>query len=309
MHSRMHRGPQRHEIQRVHYPDLQLSVSDLVPSPTPRNISFCSLYLLGLAFMFLIPALVPATENSMDYFDDKMMEAEKIDLTDASNEHRNAKYAYESTRGWFWQSPTSRNIAAERNLKTAERKLNGLLNERARIQSDAKHSVGVWSEYGLEEVRHSFWEYFNSGLGVAKAATKNQAFYSLIFGLGMHRDETLVSFVMRWVVRFMTNLTIGVMGACLGFIMNLYSIVNTYAPSFFSALAFFLLGSLGAISVTLTVVGGLWGTAAGGVYFAAKTAINAAKLENARRQEFIRNGGIPPRQQRSSYTGRRPHYE
>ena len=129
----------------------------------------------------------------------------------------------------------------------------------------------------------------------------------------MRRDEGMASFVLRWVGKILMNFTIGLCGACISFIWSLWGIVNTYAPSFFSALSFFLLGSLGALSVTITIVGGIWGTAGAGVYFAAKGAINQMRLQQEQRQRYIEQHGHPPpqrqRQPRRQQYGQRPHYQ
>jgi hypothetical protein len=305
----MQRPPGR-QIQRRELPELTLTVSDLIPKPTPKNVTIGSLWILGLFFMFLAPALIPASEKAMDLYDEKMIEAQSVDLTAAEERYYTARQRYERSRGWFFQSQSRHNAEAERAMKRSRNELDALLAERAEIQKEGKAAVGLWSEYGLNEVRETFWDSFGSGVGFAKRATKNQAWYSLIFsGMGMRRDEEWGAFILRWIMNILMNFTIGVIGACVSFIWSLWYIIDTYAASWFSSVAFFLVGSIAALSVTFTFVGGIWGTAGGCVYFAAKAAIDQARLQNEQRRRYIEQHGHAPPQQRQYYRRGRSHYD
>eukprot|EP00941_MAST-03F_sp_MAST-3F-sp1_P005135 g5135.t1 len=289
----------RQQLQTRELPELTLTLNDFIPKPTPRNITYGSLWIIGLAFMFMLPALVPASVKSMNVYDEKMLEAQSVDITDAQERYLQQRHRYESMRGWWFQSETRREEHARLEYEKAQRRLDHLLHERKQIQREGKQAVGIWSEFGMEETRNAFWKNFYAGIGFAKDVTKNQAFWSLMFSGfgGGRRDEGMLEVIFRWVWKIMMNFTIGLCGACFGFIWNLWDIIDGYGTNFASGFSFFLLASLGALSVTITVVGGLWGGAGVGVYFAAKQAINHARLQNEQRRRYIQQ------------QGRRPHYQ
>ena len=116
--------------------------------------------------------------------------------------------------------------------------------------SYAKSKLGIFSEYGVEETRNLFWERFAQGKGFATRQTKWDALFYGISAMG--RDEKLVSFLLRIVLSFLFNFTIGVVGAVTVFIFNLYSLIQSFQPNFLTAIIFFGCASLAAISFALT---------------------------------------------------------
>ena len=63
-------------------------------------------------------------------------------------------------------------------LEQAERERNALVSE-------AKASVGIWSHYGISEVRERFWKAYQAGKDMAKRMT----WWDFILGTGGNRDE------------------------------------------------------------------------------------------------------------------------
>jgi hypothetical protein len=99
----------------------------------------------------------------------------------------------------------------------------------------------------------------------------------------MGRDEKLASYVLRLVLSFVFNFTIGVVGAVLVFMGGLYGLIQSFQPDAVSALAFFGLASLAAISFALTWLLGLYVATAGTVYVGAKLISSNMRIEDGGR--------------------------
>lgn len=84
----------------------------------------------------------------------------------ASNRYAEALHAYRATKGWFSCDPL-----CQRNKQRMERaqvQLEDVRREGYARMSDAKSVAGLFSEVGIDEVKGSFWEYFESGKKFAK---------------------------------------------------------------------------------------------------------------------------------------------
>merc|ERR1740139_622350 len=138
---------------------------------------------------------------------------------------------------------------------------------RDELVSEAKSTVGIWSTYGIEEVRKRFWDAYQSGKDFAKRMT----FWDVMFGMGGRRDEEAWVSMMRWVGQIMMNFTLGLGSALISFCFSLISMIWEYKTSLASGVAFF--------------VGAMYGTAVGGVFVLAKQAQNARLEGRARPQQ------------------------
>merc|ERR1719399_1068189 len=148
--------------------------------------------------------------------------------------------------------------------------------------------VGLWSEYGIEEVRKRFWDAYQSGKDFAKRMT----FWDVMFGVGGRgRDEELYVTLLRWLGQIMMNFTVGLVSALFSFMFSLISMIWEYKASYLSGLLFFLVAMSGASAMVATFVGGMYGAAAGGVYALIQGGARHARLE----------GGRAARQQRMRY--------
>ncbi len=68
----------------------------------------------------------------------------------------------------------------------------------------------------------------------------------------MGRDEKLISYLFRLLLSFLFNFTIGVTGAVVVFIFNLYSLIQTFQANALASFLFFTLASLAAVSFAMT---------------------------------------------------------
>merc|ERR1719331_3814258 len=116
---------------------------------------------------------------------------------------------------------------------------------------------------------------------------------------GSRREEgQLAEFAIKLVIQFLSNLTIGLISATMYFCYEVYGLVTTYGPSALSGILFFLLACCAGIAMTTTILGGIFGTVGGGLYYAAK---------NAAKQQRLQQGD--PRYQQRQRMHYRAHYD
>ena len=141
----------------------------------------------------------------------------------------------------------------------------------------AKGKLGLFSSFGVEEARDLFWTRFAQGRSFAARQSKWDALFLGISAMG--RDEQFLSYALRVLFQVLFNFTVGMMGAVLSFIWSLYGLVMTYQASLLTALSFFFLASLAALSFGITWLIGMYLTAAGAVYVGAKLIASNLRLE------------------------------
>ena len=165
--------------------------------------------------------------------------------------------------GWRWRAPYDRLVPErKRALALATKDFEAAVRERDALMSDAKASVGVWSAYGVEEVRGLFWDAYQSGKDFAKRMT----WWDVLLGGVGRRDEELWATLLRWLGQVMMNFTIGLFSALVSFAFSLVSMLWAYKASYLSGLLFFAVAMSGATAMVGLFVGGMYATAVGGVY-------------------------------------------
>ena len=164
--------------------------------------------------------------------------------------------------GWRWRAPYDRLVPErKRALALATKDFEAAVRERDALMSDAKASVGVWSAYGVEEVRGLFWDAYQSGKDFAKRMT----WWDVLLGGVGRRDEELWATLLRWLGQVMMNFTIGLFSALVSFAFSLVSMLWAYKASYLSGLLFFAVAMSGATAMVGLFVGGMYATAVGGV--------------------------------------------
>ncbi|CAE7200038.1 CFDP1 [Symbiodinium natans] len=106
-----------------------------------------------------------------------------------------------------------------------------------RIMRDARREVGIWSVFGIQEVRDRFWAAWQSGKDLAMRYTMFDAVFMMIGG----KEETLVSVLVKLAVQYAANLTLGLVSAFFFFLYHVYQLLVNYGEDAASGLAFFLL--------------------------------------------------------------------
>jgi hypothetical protein len=212
-----------------------------------RNKLKVGAYLLGLLLCLFFTGWKVTDVQRAEYYE----ELNKVDNTalyTVGASLNDAYNGYYRTKGWFTCDSFCQAYKAD--MHNYQRQYDALRAEEAARISVAKSKLGVFSEYGVEEARNLFWERFNQGKGFAQRQTKWDALFYGISAMG--RDEKLISYLFRIVLSFLFNFTIGVVGAVVVFIFNLYSLILTFRASFLTGLVFFGFASLAAISFAMT---------------------------------------------------------
>ena len=281
-----------------------------------------SLWVLGMLIMTIMPAPVQVSPAMEAEFNDLMHEAHTkyaAKISDAKEKAWAAQQDTNAAYGWFLNEHETAvyNERLERQKKL-EAKLAFVVDKREQLERVAHSKVGLWSEYGMAAVKDKFWYMINEGTGFAKRSTMWDAFFVVLSG---RSDEGLASFIMQMILRFVMNFTIGMFGALVGFFWTLVGIVQSFNPDTGSAILFYCVAGLGALSMVATIVLGLYGTVGGTVYYVVKTAANAQRLEGAARRRNLPGnrgmggqygGGAHYSQYGGASThsyGRRPHFE
>jgi hypothetical protein len=231
-------------------------------------------YLFGLLLCVFFTGWKITDGQRAEYY----TELEKLDSTslhETGGKLQGASNQYYRSKGWFSCDAVCQSYKAD--MQAYQRLFDTLKAEENTKLARAKSKLGVFSEYGVEEARGLFWERFAQGKGFAQRQTMWDAIF---FGVGsMGRDEKMVSYIMRLVLSFVFNFTIGVMGAVLVFMGGLFSLIRSFQPDYLSAVAFFGLASLAAISFALTWLLGLYVATAGTVYVGAKLIAGNMRIE------------------------------
>lgn len=281
--------------------DFRLSL----PRPGPKSAFVFSWWVLGLYALFFAQGLTPSAESEQRYSELMQQAVFSPEAREIEHEMRRAMRDLDQVHvwGWRWREPYSR-LVPERKayLAVAQRNLNAALAERDAIISEAKSEVGIWSTYGVEEVRDKFWKAYQSGKDFAKRMT----WWDVILGAGRgSRDEEALATILRWVGQVMMNFTIGLISALISFGFSLVAMIWEYKTSLLGGILFFVVAMSAASSMVAGFIGGMYATAAGGVYMIAKQARNA-RLEGRggaqQQRQYVRH------QPRGYQPGRHPGY-
>ena len=111
-------------------------------------------------------------------------------------------------------------------------------------------------------------------------------FYFILFvGItAMAKNESMSNYLIRLCMSMLFNFTIGIFGAVVAFIFNLYGLVQTYRVNIFTGLIFFFFAAISSIAFAMTWIIGLYIAAAGTVYVGSKMISNMRLEDGGRRQ-------------------------
>lgn len=154
-------------------------------APILRNkkaVSLGFLWLLGLYAVVLAPAPVKITEAKLAAFQAKLQEADGMMKGLAAAEKRlmDAEFRMKQVSVWFWRwRPEHRKRVEERMpaVEAAREKVTQLRRQRDGVLREAKQSLGLWSDAGIEEGRQLLWSSFSAG----KVIAQRQTFWDTIF--------------------------------------------------------------------------------------------------------------------------------
>jgi hypothetical protein len=189
-----HQQPQQPQ-QLVRLPDVDQVGSLVVRGVTSfarRHKSVTGFYLLGWIFLLFAGS---GTKLSLDQQRTFRQITNSIDTQaeyDATGDFLQARQLYYGTKGWFSCDGTCQRHKVR--MQEAETALTAIRKEGAARMQDAKRTVGILSEVGVEEVKDSFWGYFYQGKQFAKRQSAWDAFFIGIRQISRSRDESWIEY-------------------------------------------------------------------------------------------------------------------
>merc|ERR1719272_346773 len=100
-----------------------------------------------------------------------------------------------------------------------------------------------------------------------------------MFMMFSSREETAISMIMKVVMQYIINLTMGLTGAFFFFIYNTYTLIVSYGENFSSGLSFFLLVLVAGMATIGSYLFAIYGTVIGGGVYLVKQAQEQQRLE------------------------------
>ncbi|KAG1712033.1 hypothetical protein DVH05_009273 [Phytophthora capsici] len=245
------------------------------------------LWAVGLFFMLLAPGLRTVTPDMKATYEGMVVEAANMPEYHVAYAKFTEAQAYaDEAKVWFWRFREPYKTLVEQRQPVADKwaaELARAEREREDKMKKARSFVGLWSDFGLADVRARFWSAFEKG----KMFAQQQTFYHMIMRVLSSRDEDMLSMVLNWVFVAVMNFTTGLLGALFYFFFSLVNMVYSYQPDPLSATAFVILGFIGAASVVASYLFAIYGMVVSGVYVVGKVVVRDA-LEQERRQQQIR---------------------
>lgn len=243
------------------------------------------LWLVGIFFMVLAPGLYTVTPEMKEKYEIMVVSAANMpEFHDAYANYALAQEHVDEAKVWFWRFREPFRSQVHERQREADKwhaEMDRLDAIRETKMKEAKAYVGLWSDFGMAEVRSRFWGAFDKG----KVFAQQQTFYHMIVRVLSARDEDIVSTVLNWIFVALTNFTTGLLGALFYFFFSLVNMVFSYQPDPLSAFAFVVLGFVGAASVIASYLFAMYGMVASGVYVIGKVIVRDA-LEQEQRQRI-----------------------
>ncbi|CAH0522756.1 unnamed protein product [Peronospora belbahrii] len=243
------------------------------------------LWAVGLFFMLLAPGLRTVTPEMKNTYEKMVVEAANMpEYHKAYAKYTEAQAYAAEAKVWFWRFREPYKTLVGQRQPVADRwaaELARTEREQEEKMKKARSYVGLWSDFGLADVRARFWSAFERG----KMFAQQQTFYDIIIRVLSSRDEDVLSMILNWVFVAVMNFTTGLLGALFYFFFSLVNMVFSYQPNPLSATAFVVMGFVGAASVVASYLFAIYGMVASGVYVIGKVVMRDA-LEQERRQQL-----------------------
>lgn len=238
-----------------------------------------SLWVLGLLLAAFAKGFT-VDDTTREAYMFTLQHAEEVDIKElnkVARELQKADAIYYNAKGWFWSCDAKCKQAWDK-VSMARAEVSRVQLKRERILTDAKREVGIWSTFGVREVRNNFWSAWQSGKDFAARYTMMDALFIMIGG----QEESMVSVMIKIAFQYIMNLTVGLVGAFFYFIYNVYVLVGSYGEPFLSGLSFFLLVMVAGAATVGTYLFAIYGTVAGGGLLLMKHAAKQAAVEGGR---------------------------
>lgn len=194
----MNRPPHRQQQQVVRLPEPSEVGSLVVRNVTSfarRNKAITGFYLLGWVFVLFVGSGTRLTMQQQATYNDIMRTINVQAEYDATDDYSKALEMYQASKGWFSCDSLCQRHKAR--MERAEAALNAIRAEGAARMADAKQSVGLLSEVGVDEMKDKFWQYLYQGKQFAKRQSMWDAMFIGIRQMTRGRDESILEYGLK----------------------------------------------------------------------------------------------------------------
>eukprot|EP00930_Biecheleria_cincta_P041484 TRINITY_DN28439_c0_g1_i1.p1 TRINITY_DN28439_c0_g1~~TRINITY_DN28439_c0_g1_i1.p1 ORF type:complete len:359 (-),score=61.19 TRINITY_DN28439_c0_g1_i1:74-1150(-) len=207
-----------------------------------------------------------------------------VEITRALHELRVSESNYYATKG-FWSCDENCTRSYDR-LQMAQAELARASRHREEALAEARSEVGIWSSFGVQDVRDRLWSSWKSGKDFAERLT----WWDAVF-LTVGRDEPIQQVILRMVLKYTLNLTLGLISCFCYFVYSVYGLIVSYGSSFLSGAAFFLLALVAGLSVVSAYLGSMYAVVGGGYMMYMKQSAIKQAIEGSSQKKLERLEG------------------
>lgn len=250
-----------------------------------RRKTIASFYLLGL-FLACFGSGFSVDEHAASTYGDKINQVSTLTANQTASlvaKLSVAERLYYEKKGWFSCDTTC--MAYYNDVLVLRDDLARIKAKRDGLLLEAKSNVGAWSSIGISELRESFWDSWERGKEAARRLTMVDAIFISLsaFGASPHdaRDDSFLYTVFQILLQFLINLSVGLITSLIIFLVDAWSIIASYGPSFLSSISLFVLVIVASSSIVVTAIGGLFGSFTAGVYLMIRGAEKRARLHGS----------------------------
>lgn len=248
-----------------------------------KRPTLSALWIVGLLLAIFANGLPVEEMQRLQYEQsiDKADHVTKRELKEAYTKLRHAEQAYYDSKGWF--SCDQYCMENYELVQRSQQRVDMVEAKREGLIKEARSVVGLFSIYGVGEVRRKFWNSWDDGKNFASRWTMYDAMFAM---MSSRRDETFATVVLNLLFRYISNLTVGLCASMVFFFGAIVSVIQSFGPSFITGLGFFLLVVVASLATLATFFTFLYGTIGGAVYVGMKhVAENPHLLEDAQRRQ------------------------
>ncbi len=239
-----------------------------------KNPIKVSLYLIGL-FCCLFTGFAISESQEIKYAN-SMASIDYDSLQASYDQYKYYDEMYRRSSGWFTCDARCQPLKKQRDKYYAD-----YLEDQKAVDIEfrnARSHVGIFSKHGVEEAKQNFAKKFSQGNEFAKRRTMWDAVFQGVASMG--RDETMTDYMIRLLLHFLMNFTVGLFSTVIGFIFSLWGLITSFGASYPEGFLFFMLAALGAISFALSFFVGFYVVASGVAYVGLKTVASNMRLGN-----------------------------
>lgn len=292
-------------VQKLDEIDIGALVISTVTSTVKRRPITFSLWVLGLLLAAFATGF-KVDDVQAESYHIQLQQAQEVDAKELNKAERNLGRAEEEhykKKGWFWSCDRACQEAQDK-VQMAKGAVKRVQQKRDMLLTEARKEVGIWSTFGVTDVRASFWSAWKSGKDMAKRWTMMDAMF---MAFSSSREENIMGVILKLVMQYIINLTLGLCGAFVYFIYSVYYLIQSYGEPTLSGIAFFLLVLVTGMATLGSYLAAIYGTVVGGGVYLVKQAAKHAALnegEGGRRRQQVQFGNHGRQQ-----PGFRPHQQ